>query len=155
MSTLKKKNFVSSTTTFLLAISRLNTCPKKDIVESALQSDLRVVTSINMSFDKFICKYFFKCDYSKVLYIISFISWEEKNFTSYIKGIFTLNNQTEWNFWSAIQGQLWKYISSLQHIMAIQYLGRYLTFLVDPAMYIAYVWTRHQSCWAEKIHFRQ
>lgn len=67
---------------------------QKNVIESALQSELRVVTSINVSLDKFMCKYFLKCDYSKVLHIVSSIFWKEKDFASYIDRIFTLNNRT-------------------------------------------------------------
>lgn len=70
--------------------------PQKDVVEAALESELRDVTSIGVPVDKFMRKYFPKWEYPKASNTLgSIISWEEKDFASYVDGIFTLNDQTK------------------------------------------------------------
>lgn len=70
--------------------------PKKDVVEVALESELRDVTSVGVPIHKFIRKYFPKWEYPKASITFgSIISWEEKDFASYVDEIFTLKDQTK------------------------------------------------------------
>lgn len=75
---------------------RPDKCPKKDVVEVALESELRDVTSVGVPIHKFIRKYFPKWEYPKASSTFgSIISWEEKDFASYVDEIFTLKDQTK------------------------------------------------------------
>lgn len=98
-STPKKNNSVSSTTPLvnksLSAAIRTDTCPKRDVVEAALQSELEDVTFIGMPVCKFMRKYFPKWESPQVSNTSGSTSWEEKDFASYVDGIFTLNNRTK------------------------------------------------------------
>ena len=95
-----KQNSVSSTTPLVdkssSALMQPDKCPKKDVVKAALESELRDVTSIGVPIHKFMRKYFSKWEYPKASSIFGLIiSWEEKDFASYIDEVLTLNDQTK------------------------------------------------------------
>lgn len=69
---------------------------KKDIIELALESELRDVTSIDMPVDTFMHKYFPKWKYFKASSNSDLtISWNDKDFASYIVKIFTPINDAK------------------------------------------------------------
>lgn len=69
---------------------RQDVCPKKDVIEAALESELRDVTSIGVPVDTFMHKYFPKWKYLKASSNSDMIiSWNEKDFASYIEKLFT------------------------------------------------------------------
>ena len=72
-------------------------CPKKDIIEVALESELRDVTFIGIPVNKFMHKYFPKWKYYLKASSNSdlTISWNNKDFASYIEKIFTPINDAK------------------------------------------------------------
>lgn len=64
-------------------------CPKKDVIEAALESELRDVTSIGVPVDTFMHKYFPQWKYRKASGNSDMIvSWNEKDFARYIEKLF-------------------------------------------------------------------
>lgn len=75
---------------------RQDVCSKKDVIEAALESELRDVTSIGVPVDTFMHKYFPKWNYLKASSNSDMIvSWNEKDFASYIEKLFTPINDAK------------------------------------------------------------
>ncbi len=75
---------------------RRDVCPKKDVIEAALESELRDVASIGVPVDTFMHKYFPKWNYLKASSNSDMIiSWNEKDFASYIEKLFTPINDAK------------------------------------------------------------
>ena len=99
-STTTKQNIVSSSTSSVNKSSSSlicqDVCPKKDIIDVALESELRDVTSIGMPVDTFMHKYFPKWKYLEASSNSDLIiSWNERDFASYIEKIFTPINDAK------------------------------------------------------------
>lgn len=68
---------------------RQDVCPKKDVIEAALESELRDVTSIGVPVDTFMHKYFPQWKYLKASGNCDIIvSWNEQDFARYVEKLF-------------------------------------------------------------------